>query len=294
MSEETTAGLQIVGPPRVALNQSAASIHDDDAAKRLGFRGSAVAGSVHLDVFAPLLVEAYGEEWFERGALSVYFHNVVVSGEQVQAVVDRPHPSGAQTSIIARRADDHEIVVCAGTASLGDHARSELATRDLRLCDSSALRMMQGVEPGALLGSERFVASRSAQLAQMESGGLNEPMDWYRDESPWGGTIASPSTTASLMFRLLTGDDEVQRHDRISPHIGAAFGMFGAFQIEYVNGPVLLDRPYTVTGRVIGVGESPKTEYLWWDAEAVDDDGRVAARMRHLLRFLKASSPLYD
>ena len=293
MSEETPSGPQLVGPPRVALNQSVASIHDDEAAKRLGFRGSAVAGSVHLDVFAPLLVEAYGEEWFERGALSVYFHDVVVSGEQVQAVVDRPHPAGAQTTILARRADDHGIVVCAGTASLGDHDRSELATRDLRLCDSGGLRMMRGVEPGAELGSERFVASRSAQVAQLDSGGLNEPMAWYRDESPWGGPVASPSTTASLMFRLLTGDDEVQRHDRISPHIGGAFGMFGAFQIEHVEGPVFLDRPYTVTGRVVGVGESPKTEYLWWDAEAVDDDGRVAARMRHLLRFLKDSSPLY-
>jgi acyl dehydratase len=293
MSQQTAAGSQLVGPPRVALNQSAASIHDDDAAKRLGFRGSAVAGSVHLDVFAPLLVEAYGNEWFERGALSVYFHNVVVSGEEVQAVVDRPSPAGAQTSVLARRADDHGIVVCAGTASLGEHGRSELATRDLRLCDSGTLRMMHGVEPGTELGSERLGVSRSTQLAQLESGGLNEPMAWYRDASPWGDPIASPSTTASLMFRLLTGDDDVQRHDRISPHIGAAFGMFGAFQIEYVDGPVFLDRPYTVSGRVVGVGESPKTEYVWWDAEAVDDDGRIAARMRHLLRFLKASSPLY-
>ena len=232
MGQQTTEESQLVGPPRVALNQSAASIHDDAAAKRLGFRGSAVAGSVHLDVFAPLLVETYGNEWFERGALSVYFHNVVVSGEPVQAVVDRPSPAGAQTSVLARRADDHGVVVCAGTASLSDHSRSELGARDLRLCGSDALRMMRGVEPGTVLGTERFVASRSTQIAQLDSGGLNEELPWYRDESPWGGPIASPSTTASLMFRLLTGDDDVQRHARISPHIGDAFGMFGAFQIE--------------------------------------------------------------
>jgi hypothetical protein len=69
--------------------------------------------------------------------------------------------------------------------------------------------------------------------------------------------------------------------------------MFGAFEIAYENGPVFLDRSYSVEGVVVGVGESPKTEYLWWDATASDDEGRVVARMRHLLRFLKASSPLY-
>ena len=41
----------------------------------------------------------------------------------------------------------------------------------------------------------------------------------------------------------------------------------------------------------MGVGESPKTEYLWW-ATATDEAGKVAVRKRHLLRFLKASSPL--
>jgi hypothetical protein len=48
-----------------------------------------------------------------------------------------------------------------------------------------------------------------------------------------------------------------------------------------------------VEGQVVGVGDSPKTEYLWWDAKTVDEAGAVVVRMRHLLRFIKASSPLY-
>ena len=47
----------IMGSPRVALNESDVSIHDGDAALRLGFRGSAVAGVVHLDCFVPPLLE---------------------------------------------------------------------------------------------------------------------------------------------------------------------------------------------------------------------------------------------
>jgi hypothetical protein len=63
--------------------------------------------------------------------------------------------------------------------------------------------------------------------------------------------------------------------------------------VAYENGPVFLDRPYWVEGEVVGVGQSPKTEYLWWDAKATDEQGKVVVRMRHLLRFIKASSPLY-
>src|SRR5262249_54523227 len=108
----------LVGPARVALNHSSSSIHDPEHAKRLGFRGPAVGGNLHLDIFAPLLVEAYGRKWFEKGALSLYFLNIVVSGEPVQAVVERPASPGVQTRVHARRADEPGFIVCEGTASL--------------------------------------------------------------------------------------------------------------------------------------------------------------------------------
>jgi hypothetical protein len=49
-----------------------------------------------------------------------------------------------------------------------------------------------------------------------------------------------------------------------------------------------------VTGRVAAVGESPKTEYLWFDSSAADPQGRAVASMRMLLRFMKQSSPRYS
>jgi hypothetical protein len=283
----------LVGPPRIALNPSTSSIHDPERARALGFRGAAVGGNLHLDLFAPLLAEAYGREWFERGALSLYFLNIVVSGEPVQAVVERPAAPGVQTRIHARSPEQPSLRICEGTASMGDHSRSELATRDLKTCDGSGLRLLKGVKPGQGLGQAQMAISQEEQAAQIESGVNNEPMDWYRNGSPWGGPIASVGSTAALMFRFLTGDGLRHHHDRISPHIGDASGMFGAFEIAYERGPVFLDRPYAVDGVVVGVGESPKTEYLWWDATARDEAGVVVVRMRHLFRFIKASSPLY-
>jgi hypothetical protein len=283
----------LIGPPRVAINPSTSSIHDPERAKALGFRGAAVGGNLHLDIFAPLLVRTYGREWFERGALSLYFQNIVVSGEPVQAVVEPPPTPGAQTRIHARSPDEPALRICEGTASLGDHTRSALATRNLKTCDAAGLRLLQGVEPGQSLGDAEMVVTRAEQDAQIASGVINEPIDWYRTASPWGAPIASVGSTAALMYRMLTGDGLRHNHARISPHIGDAAGMFGAFEIAYERGPVFLDQPYRVAGQVVGVGESPKTEYLWWDATASDETGAVVARMRHLFRFIKASSTLY-
>jgi hypothetical protein len=56
---------------------------------------------------------------------------------------------------------------------------------------------------------------------------------------------------------------------------------------------VFLEETYTVTAEVAAVGQSPKTEYLWFDALASDAAGRAIASMRMQLRFMKASSPLY-
>jgi hypothetical protein len=73
----------ISGPVRQPRNLAAhivGSIHDDDTAAALGFRGGTVAGSVHLDQFPPLLVQAFGQRWFETGSLSLYFRHATTDG----------------------------------------------------------------------------------------------------------------------------------------------------------------------------------------------------------------------
>ena len=205
MSLLDTPAEALIGPPRIALNHSTSSIHDADHAKRLGFRGSAVGGNLHLDLFAPLLVETYGQEWFERGAISLYFLNIVVSGEPVQAVVERLPSPGAQTRIHAQRADDPGFRVCEGTASLGDHSRSELAQTEtfgpvaaILECDDldEALTIANSVEQGlvaALCGGDgaqrrRFCAAIEAGIVKLTPGPLQ-----IHALAPFGGWKASQS-----------------------------------------------------------------------------------------------------
>jgi hypothetical protein len=53
----------------MAASGASGSIHDDVTAQRLGMRGGAVVGIVHLDLFPPLLLKVFGQHWFEQGSL---------------------------------------------------------------------------------------------------------------------------------------------------------------------------------------------------------------------------------
>src|SRR3954453_16168698 len=93
MTETTDRTNVLAGELRVPRNAAAnakGSIHDDATAQRLGLRGGTVAGSVHLDLFPPLLLETFGNRWFERGSLSTNSPNPPVDREPVRAYVRRP------------------------------------------------------------------------------------------------------------------------------------------------------------------------------------------------------------
>src|SRR3954453_6645907 len=93
MTETTDRTNVLAGELRVPRNAAAnakGSIHDDATAQRLGLRGGTVAGSVHLDLFPPLLLEGFGQRWFEQGSLSINFRNPTVDREPVRAYVRRP------------------------------------------------------------------------------------------------------------------------------------------------------------------------------------------------------------
>ena len=76
--------------------------------------------------------------------------------------------------------------------------------------------------------------------------------------------------------------------------LGRAVGLFGAIELRNINGPVLVEHPYRVTGSIVALGQSPKTEYMWFETALDEKAGKRIAEMRMLLRFMKASSPKYQ
>jgi hypothetical protein len=278
----------LAGPERRPRNLAAGvvgSIHDDATARELGFRGGTVAGSVHMDQFPPLALRAFGNGWFEDGSLSLYFRHATTDGEPVRAFIDVPSRP-ADVHARAWATTEGDVVVAEGTAGIGNPVEpSALRSRDLRPADPADLRMLAGLRPGAGLGDLVLEPDGDRQRERIRRDGMTEPLDWYTGSSPWGGPVAAPSTIVGLLYaRLLEG---------AKSGMGDHVGLFGAIEIRFRSGPVFLDDRYRVTGEVVALSQTPKTEVLWFDSRALGADGTLVAEMRMMLRVLKQSSPRY-
>ena len=266
-----------------SADAGAGSIHDDDTAAELGFRGGTVAGDVHMNQFPATLVKVFGERWFECGNLSLNFRNATVDTERVAVCVEPPAAGAKQTRVWMER--DDGLLVCSGTAAVDDLDHSELHTRDLRACDHRELKILRRVEAGMPLGDLQLRIDSSKQFERFDAGLISDPLPWVREPGPWGGVVAAPCTFVQYFWGPQT--------QLLKPNVGDAVGLCGAIEIANVHGPLLLDRTYRVRSHVVCVGQSPKTEYLWFDTTAHDDSDQLVASFRMMLRFMKATSPEY-
>ena len=277
--------------PRNSSPRSHGTIHDDKVANNLGFRGGAIAGSIHLDQFGPVLVEAFGQQWFETGSLGLYFLHPLLDQEPVEGLVDigAVSPPLTQARCDVRMTTPDGISVAEGTASVGSVGTpSPVRSRDRRSMDPSALRMLSKTHIGMELPPVVVSPSEGDQRDRVTSGLMTSPLEWYVGESPWGGTICSPLTIS----RMMTGD-VMQPMEKA---IGKGVGLYGALELHHVSGPLFLDESYVVSGVLTDVSETPKTEVFWCDMEARranTPDSEIVATFTVMTRVLKASSPLY-
>jgi hypothetical protein len=262
------------------------SIHENTSAQRLGFRGGLVAGSIHSELFPPLLLKAFGQRWFERGNLSLYFLEPTLDREEVRAIVAVP-PAGVsdvQVQVWAERPNGNRI--CEGTAAVGEPREpSALLARDLSHFPPGELHILADASVGDQFPTVEVGVSQEEMNQRLE--GTTDPLPWYRGPSPWGGAVATTANLVTAMMRpcyaYLEGHTKTQ-----------AVGLFGGIELRNINGPVLVGKPYRAAGHLISVGQSPKTEYLWFEAYMDDQGGRRTAEMRMMLRYMKASSPVYQ
>jgi hypothetical protein len=276
-----------VGVLRRSVNNAsrvAGSIHDDATATKLGFRGGTVAGSIHLELFPPILLKAFGPRWFERGTISMYFLNATTDREAVRAFVKEPRLDAAAPQVDIWIERDDGMRVAEGTASVGNPEEpSALLRRPLDRFDAGELRILGGLKVGDKFEECDAFLTNDAMAERMKV--ITEPMEWYTKPSPWGGAIATPATMVQLLYS--------QSIATLRSKLGRAVGLFGAIELRNISGPVMVEHPYRVGGSIVALGQSPKTEYMWFETALNEADGKRVAEMRMLLRFMKASSPKY-
>jgi len=152
--------------------------------------------------------------------------------------------------------------VCKGTVSVGKHkVVAYVRSLPLENATSGATRILSKMKPGQEIPTrENYIVKEGG-----ENGALLEPQLIYRALA-----VFPPDVDTA-----------------------PAVGFFGATEIVLHNGPIRTGVPYRKSGVVACVGESPKTEFAWFDSWLHDSAGTLIAEMRHMTRWMKMSSPLW-
>ncbi|HXW85362.1 MAG TPA: hypothetical protein VEJ86_13225, partial [Candidatus Binataceae bacterium] len=225
-----------------------------------------------------------GPRWFERGTLSLYFLNATTDREAVRAYLKEPSAGASDSQVEVWVERDDRMRVAEGTASVGSPAEpSALLRRPLDRFDPGEMRILGALKVGDKFEDCEVILPADANAARTKV--ITEPLDWYVGASPWGGAIVTPAAMVQLLYAKPIAT--------LRSKIGTAVGLFGAIELRNINGPVKVDHFYRATGHVVALGQSPKTEYMWFESAIDEPDGKRIAEMRMLLRFMKASSPLY-
>lgn len=239
------------------------SIHNDEVARGIGMRGGTIPGTVHLNHFVPLIMQRWGRRWFEQGTISMFYTFATTDREEVRAVMAEP-PAGNDVRVDAWVETPEGKIVAKGSLSVGSPPEPDYV-RSQPLLDAprDELRILERLSTGQ--------ASPSTDDAVVSVGD---------GEGEYAGILIYP---ASIYGLLNVG---FQRET-----IRRAVGFFGATEINLKHGPIRLNQKYQRTGEVVCVGASPKTEFAWVDSRIRDpQSGEIVAEMRHMTRWMKASS----
>ena len=259
------------------------SIHDDQMAADLGFAGAPIEGPTHFSQFAPLLHEAFGDAWWERGCISAHYQNMVVEGEEVRAFVEPVKAGTKFTRIGAEKRDGTPVLT--GTASIGpDYGETEIDARMARLRPSEQLVILSDLSVGQLgAGNPENVKMDFEQnmgelypfsLAQKLKV-ITEPHAYYgvgEDQSPWGRPVI-PLEMISVLTQYTSGQSGYRTK-------GPAVGLFAGQEIKMINGPLFVGHPYKLEREIIALSESRRTESNWIKTRVLDGEtGELCAEV---------------
>ncbi|MGE0828647.1 MAG: hypothetical protein AB7O04_04765 [Hyphomonadaceae bacterium] len=254
--------------PRNILNEQTydghASIHDDETAKKLGFKGGAVEGPTHFSQIAPLGDAIWGDEWWRTGCISAHYRNPVFDGEQVQPFLKRPAAGADIAEIWALKEDGSEVF--RGTASVRNAAPTELETRLATLPPLEKSVILRDVKIGAVLPRRPAKMGLNQHMGPLYPFTLadklkviTETADLYESAAAAKtsfGRAAIPMEMISVLIGSISKDGDW-------PTKGPAVGLFADQEIRLFNGPLFVDEPFEIEREVVALSGSRRTESIW-------------------------------
>ena len=263
------------------------SVHDEATAASLGLTGAPIEAPTHFSQFDPLAALVWGDAWFERGCISGHFRTMVVEGEEVRATLTLPADSPV-ARIDARKADGTPVLT--GTASITpgdggpDQGGTELAGRLAALGDPGPLHVidrlevgMEDVKEAVTVGFDESNGSGYPFTLADKLARITEPHPWYTPDegpgSPWGRPVL-PFEMISVLAHKVGARWPVRQ---------PSLGLFLDLEVRLLDGPVFVGQEYDLHRRIVGLGQSRRTE-SYWTRTAIIETGtgrRVAEVLLH-------------
>ena len=207
-------------------------------------------------------------------------------GEPVQAfvgpVADRPE--GGRRAEVWMIDETNGLRVLEGSASVGPpDGVSNLRVRIPTVRPPGELRLLKVSKVDDVVTDipVRVTLERSLERVKL----ITEDLPAYRDAKVFGEIACAPTMVVDAMRCV-----EVPLWRPTTTYVG----LFGAIEVQMLNGPMFVDHDYLCDGKVLALSDSPKTEVIWYETTLKDaKDKRPVARMILMSRLLKASAAVW-
>lgn len=260
-AHEFTAFMKDVNDPEMAERNK---IHTADGGSAYGFRGALIGGVTIYGWCIPAILDAFGEDWLDRGWIYIQFRRPTYPDERVRVEITRD-----ETGLHHLEATKDNGEVCL-RAELGmGHAPwydqfvlSKKTTADPRTDDLEWLTL-----ENAPVGQDIRTLAYTITAEDARQTGLEQlhPMELFTGDEP----LVHPSVIARHMITLLAhsyhyGNPAIHASSHIQNFSRARAG-----------------QTFTLTGHMIDAYERNGHHYSVVDGNLFDESGREIARIRH-------------
>ena len=297
-------GTELIGPLRIPRQMLAAqkyddhtSIHDNETAKKFGFKGGTIEGPTHFSQFAPLCVALWGPQWLAQGTLSAHYRNACFEGDKVRALVTKPQDGGTHTTIRMEREDGTEIL--RGTAAMGgSNPPSALEQRISELTPPQTPVILRDVSVG--MRTKRIPVRMDADqnMGALYPFSLTQKLQVITETSPWysaEGATSSPWKRAIIPVEMVSVLLNYSSDAAGFPVRKPVVGLFADQEIRMHRGPLLVGQAYEMDREVVALSGSRRTESLWIRTRVfAPGSEEVLATMLLNAAYMKDSFPNYE
>lgn len=296
---------RIVGPWRTPAQMLAeqevgghASIHDEETARKAGFRGGAIEGPTHFSQLVPLGHELFGDAWHERGCISAHYQNACVEGEEVQAWAEVARDGSSIVRAGMQKRDGTPVL--SASLSVGpDHPETELDALLARLRPAGSLVILRDMTVGTKgaeierveMTFDQHLGSLYPFTLEQKLAVITEPCKYYTAEggaaSPWGRPII-PFEMISVLTQYSSGKARFRVRQPV-------VGLFVNQEIRLLDGPLFVGEQYLLEREVVALSESRRVESSWVRTSVREaTSGRLVATTLLNSAVFKESYPNYE